>query len=63
MGLLNADDGLRAAIEIRRRLPGTRCWCSPQSVTERPAPDLIGDSAARVGYLLRNRLLATGRAD
>jgi DNA-binding NarL/FixJ family response regulator len=51
-----ADDGLRAAIEIRRRLPGTGVLVLSQYVAQRPALELIGDSAEGVGYLLKDRI-------
>ena len=52
----NADDGLRAAQEVRARLPGTAVLVLSQYVVERAAVDLIGDSAAGVGYLLKDRV-------
>jgi DNA-binding NarL/FixJ family response regulator len=50
------DDGLRAALEIRARLPGTAVLVLSQYVAERSALDLIADSAAGVGYLLKDRV-------
>jgi DNA-binding NarL/FixJ family response regulator len=52
----HSDDGLRAALEIRARLPGTAVMVLSQYVVERAAIDLIGDSAAGVGYLLKDRV-------
>jgi DNA-binding NarL/FixJ family response regulator len=52
----HADDGLRAAIEIRSRFPGTAVLVLSQYVVERAAVELIGDSAAGVGYLLKDRV-------
>jgi DNA-binding NarL/FixJ family response regulator len=52
----NADDGLRAAQEIRARFPGIAVMVLSQYVMERAAVDLIGDSAAGVGYLLKDRV-------
>ena len=47
-----ADDGLRAAITIRRRFPGTAVMVLSHYVAARPALELIGDSAEGIGYLL-----------
>src|SRR3954447_15245476 len=51
----NADDGLRAAIEIRTRHPGVGVLVLSQFIEQRYAVDLIGDDAAGVGYLLKDR--------
>jgi DNA-binding NarL/FixJ family response regulator len=51
-----ADDGLRAAIELRRLLPGTGVLVLSQYYEEHYALDLIGDSAEGVGYLLKERV-------
>jgi DNA-binding NarL/FixJ family response regulator len=50
------DDGLRAALEARRRLPGMGVLVLSQYYEERYALDLIGDSAEGVGYLLKERV-------
>jgi DNA-binding NarL/FixJ family response regulator len=50
------DDGLRAALELRRRLPDTGVLVLSQYYEERYALDLIGDSAEGVGYLLKERV-------
>src|SRR3954447_8504610 len=52
----NTDDGLRAAIEIRARQPDVGVLVLSQHADERYAMDLIGDSAAGVGYLLKDRV-------
>jgi DNA-binding NarL/FixJ family response regulator len=52
----NADDGLRAAISVRRRFPGTAVIVLSHYVAARPALELIGDSAEGVGYLLKDRV-------
>jgi DNA-binding NarL/FixJ family response regulator len=52
----NSDDGLRAARQIRARFPGTAVMVLSQYVMERAALDLIGDDAAGVGYLLKDRV-------
>ena len=50
------DDGLRAAIEIRRTQPGVGVVVLSQFLEERYAMDLIGDRAEGVGYLLKDRV-------
>jgi DNA-binding NarL/FixJ family response regulator len=50
------DDGLRAAIELRRQRPGTGVLVLSQYYAEEYALDLIGDSAEGVGYLLKQRV-------
>jgi DNA-binding NarL/FixJ family response regulator len=50
------DDGLKAALELRRRLPETGVLLLSKYYEERYALDLIGDSAAGVGYLLKERV-------
>jgi DNA-binding NarL/FixJ family response regulator len=50
------DDGLRAAIEIRRRLPATGVVVLSQYLEEGYALDLVGDSAEGAGYLLKDRV-------
>ena len=52
----HTDDGLRAALEIRRTRPGVGVLVLSQHVEERYAVDLIGDSAEGVGYLLKDRV-------
>jgi DNA-binding NarL/FixJ family response regulator len=52
----NEDDGLRAAIEIRAGQPEVGVLVLSQFAEERYALDLIGDSAAGVGYLLKDRV-------
>ena len=52
----NTDDGLRAALEIRGRLPETGVLVLSQYVEEAYALDLVGDSAGGVGYLLKDRV-------
>src|SRR2546430_17718268 len=50
------DDGLRAALELRRRLPETGVLVLSQYYEEQYAIDLIGDSAEGGGYLLKERV-------
>ncbi len=52
----HADDGLRAAAEIRRRWPGTAVLVLSQYVEARAALDLVGEDASGVGYLLKDRV-------
>jgi DNA-binding NarL/FixJ family response regulator len=57
----NTDDGLRAALEIRGKLPGTGVLVLSQYVEEGYALDLVGDSAGGVGYLLKDRVADVDR--
>jgi DNA-binding NarL/FixJ family response regulator len=50
------DDGLLAAIELRRRLPGTGVLLLSKYYEDRYALDLVGESAEGVGYLLKERV-------
>ena len=50
------DDGLRAAVELRRRMPETGVLVLSQYCEERLALDLIGDRPDGVGYLLKERV-------
>ena len=50
------DNGLRAAIAIRRDHPGVGVLVLSQFSDERYALDLIGDDATGVGYLLKDRV-------
>lgn len=50
------DDGLRAAIEIRRRLPDTHVLVLSAHLEPSYALDLIGDRPEGVGYLLKERV-------
>jgi DNA-binding NarL/FixJ family response regulator len=51
-----SDDGLRAAIELRRQRPDTGVLVLSQYLEERYAVELIGDRAEGVGYLLKERV-------
>jgi DNA-binding NarL/FixJ family response regulator len=51
-----ADDGLRAAMEIRRTRPQTGVVVLSQFLEDRYALDLVGDRAEGVGYLLKERV-------
>jgi DNA-binding NarL/FixJ family response regulator len=52
----HSDDGLRAAIEIRKRQPEVGVVVLSQFLEDRYALDLVGDRADGVGYLLKDRL-------
>ena len=49
----HTDEGLRAALAIRSELPATAVLVLSSYVEEQYALDLLSDSAAGVGYLLR----------
>jgi DNA-binding NarL/FixJ family response regulator len=50
------DDGLRAALELRRQRPETGVLVLSQFYEEQYALDLIGDRPEGVGYLLKERV-------
>ena len=50
------DEGLRAAIEIRRRWPGVALLVLSQFVEERYATELIAGDTRALGYLLKDRV-------
>jgi DNA-binding NarL/FixJ family response regulator len=50
------DDGLRAAIEIRRTRPDTAVVVLSQFLEDRYALELVGERADGVGYLLKDRV-------
>jgi DNA-binding NarL/FixJ family response regulator len=50
------DEGLRAAIEIRTRWPGTPVLVLSQYVEERYATELLSGDTSGVGYLLKQRV-------
>jgi DNA-binding NarL/FixJ family response regulator len=56
----NTDDGLRAAIQIRATQPEVGVLVLSQFVEAAYALDLIGDDAAGVGYLLKDRVADLG---
>jgi DNA-binding NarL/FixJ family response regulator len=49
-------DGIRAALELRARLPKTGVLVLSGHYEETYATDLLGESAAGVGYLLKERV-------
>jgi DNA-binding NarL/FixJ family response regulator len=52
----HTDDGLRAAVQIREELPDTAVLVLSQYLEESYALALVGDNAAGVGYLLKDRV-------
>ncbi|WP_250007395.1 response regulator transcription factor [Actinoplanes sp. M2I2] len=52
----NTDDGLRAALEIRRRWPGLAVLVLSQYVEKRYAAQLLADRSEGVGYVLKDRV-------
>jgi DNA-binding NarL/FixJ family response regulator len=56
----NTDDGLRAALDIRRASPSTGVLVLSQHVSRRYVTTLLGDRAGGVGYLLKHRVTDVG---
>ena len=55
------DEGLRAALELRRTVPGTAILVLSQYVEHTYAAELLAEAGAGgVGYLLKDRVLDTG---
>ena len=54
------DEGLRAAVEIRRRHPDVSLLVLSQYVEERYAVDLVGSGTRGIGYLLKDRVADVG---
>jgi DNA-binding NarL/FixJ family response regulator len=52
----NADDGLQAALELRRRRPDARILVLSQHAEQAYALALVGDQPGGVGYLLKERV-------
>jgi DNA-binding NarL/FixJ family response regulator len=52
----STDDGIRAAKRIRRELPDVSVLVLSQFLEARYALDLVGERAAGVGYLLKDRV-------
>ncbi|MFJ8061909.1 response regulator [Streptomyces sp. NPDC096142] len=52
------DEGLRAAIEVRRRIPALPVVVLSQYVEQLYARELMSDRAGAVGYLLKDRVMA-----
>lgn len=54
----NTDEGLRAAVEARKRVPRSPVLVLSQYVEVSYADDLLADGAGAVGYLLKDRVAA-----
>jgi DNA-binding NarL/FixJ family response regulator len=52
----HTDDGLRAAVALRERRPGTPVLVLSQYVEERYATELLAADTTGVGYLLKERV-------
>jgi DNA-binding NarL/FixJ family response regulator len=52
----HTDEGIRAALDIRRQWPQVGILVLSQYVEERYAIDLLAGDAARIGYLLKDRV-------
>lgn len=57
----HTDEGLQAALAIREEMPGTGVLVLSQYIEEEYAVELLGDDAAGVGYLLKERVSDRGR--
>lgn len=55
-----SDEGIRAALEIRRRWPDIGILVLSQYVEERYATDLIAGDTTKLGYLLKDRVADVG---
>ncbi|MEU8401524.1 response regulator transcription factor [Nonomuraea sp. NPDC048892] len=55
------DEGLRAALEARRRVPGLPVLILSQYVEQLYARELLSDRSGGVGYLLKDRVGDVGR--
>lgn len=56
----HTDEGMRAALTIRREHPGTAVLVLSQYVERRLARELLDDGAGGVGYLLKDRVTDVG---
>lgn len=55
------DEGLQAAIQARRHIPGLPILVLSQHVEQLYARELLSDNAGAVGYLLKDRVLDIGQ--
>jgi DNA-binding NarL/FixJ family response regulator len=55
------DEGLRAAIDVRARIPGLPVLMLSQYVEQLYARELLSDRAGAVGYLLKDRVSDVGQ--
>jgi DNA-binding NarL/FixJ family response regulator len=51
------DEGLRAALHVRERVPGTAVLVVSQYVEQAYAAELLADGRGGVGYLLKDRIM------
>ena len=56
----HSDEGIRAALEIRRRWPDVAVLVLSQYVEERYAAELLAANTSKVGYLLKDRVADVG---
>ena len=56
----HTDEGIRAALEIRSRWPEIGILVLSQFVEQRYAVDLLAGDSARIGYLLKDRVVDVG---
>ena len=54
------DEGLRAALEVRRRVPGTAVLVVSQYVEQAYAEELLADRGGGIGYLHKDRVMHVG---
>ncbi|MBC6457936.1 response regulator [Actinomadura sp. HBU206391] len=55
------DEGLQAALEARKRVPGLPVLVLSQHVEQLYARELLSDSGGGVGYLLKDRVMDVGQ--
>ncbi|GAA2086465.1 LuxR C-terminal-related transcriptional regulator [Actinomadura alba] len=55
------DEGLQAALEARKRVPGLPVLVLSQHVEQLYARELLSDSRGGVGYLLKDRVMDVGQ--
>jgi DNA-binding NarL/FixJ family response regulator len=56
-----SDEGLQAALEARKRVPGLPVLVLSQHVEQLYARELLSDSGGGVGYLLKDRVMDVGQ--
>jgi DNA-binding NarL/FixJ family response regulator len=56
----HTDEGLRASVEARRKVPGTPILVLSQYVEVSYADDLLADRRGAIGYLLKDRVSEVG---
>jgi DNA-binding NarL/FixJ family response regulator len=56
------DEGLRAALQARREIPGLPVLVLSQYVEQLYARELLADGSGGVGYLLKGRVLDSGQS-